>query len=358
MRNARATRRRRRGRSLPSSVRILAMGDFGDERCGVGSSLAAMARRHGTPTIIDTASHGVRRFLQEARAAARTGGICVVEYPTRSTVYQASLPLRAVALWALFGRSRLRVHLHEYRNLRRMLRWPVTASLVLVHRVVVSSPREQAAVSAALHGRIGQWCEIVVAPPTNGSAPSGADLSGLPTADAGRGGRTVGLFGMRRDDKAVDWLFAVLDSLPPDFDRLVLAGAGWEEQPWPPHLSDRFEITPLGHVAASALGTVLGTWDLALAPFDNPAHDGRMSLRTTLAFGVPTITVGPPDEDLTLRPPHVGFVPPSDVAKAVAAVLAADRSEGARQVAAFEHAAADRLEEALFGPRCGGRTTS
>lgn len=343
----RAGAARVRGASNPT----LALGDFGDDRCGVGSSVAALvARRRLEPFVIDTSRRGFGRFAKEAWKASRSGGICVFEYPTRSTVYRRSLLPRAVLLWLVFGRSRLRLHLHEYKNLRRMLKWPVTLGLPLASRVVVSGASESAAVASALRGLVSRTCEVVIAPPTNGTAPDDAQVAQLlrrtgPRTPTG----AVGVFGMRRDDKQIAWLVEVLSGLPGDLRTLVFAGAGWEDQELPAAVTARFEVVRLGHVPAESLPAILDGWDLAVAPFDNPAHDGRMSLRTTLAYGVPTITVGPPGPDLSLRPSHLRFTPPDDPGAAAEGLREADRAEGAAAVARFEDQAAVRLEEALFG---------
>jgi hypothetical protein len=325
------------------------MGDFADRRCGVGSSLAALVGDAGDVEVLDPAAIGAWRFAQRARQAARAGGICVAVYPTRSTVYRWSLPLRLLTLWWTFGRGRLRLHLHEFQHLRRMLRWPVAALLPLTHRVVVSSDSERRAVAAAWRGAVGRWCEVVVAPPTNGTAaPEGPALR--PVSRSG----TVGVFGMRRDDKPLPWLVGALGALDPSFRRLELAGGGWEGQPWPPSIRARFDVRALGHVDPEHLAAVFAGWDLALAPFSWPAHDGRMSLRTPLAYGVPTLTVGPPGPDLTLRPRHLALTPPSDPTAAALELLSVDAEAGAEEVAAFERHAAQRLLAALFAPRGAG----
>ncbi|MBA2279811.1 MAG: hypothetical protein H0W25_01050 [Acidimicrobiia bacterium] len=324
---------------------VLVMGDFGHERCGVGGSMAALVAGRTDIAVLDAAAPGRLRFLREARAAARTGAVAVAVYPTRSTVYQRDLLLRAAVVRLAFGRRRFRLHLHEYRHLRKMLRWPATIALLLPQRIVVSTESERDAVARALGGLVGRRCEVVVAVPTSGTSPTATDLEASLGPDADRD-RTVGVFGMYRDDKDLSWLLDVLGRLDRRFDRLVLAGAGWEGRQWPSEITDRYELTALGHVPRRALPGIFRSWGLAVAPLSNPAHDGRMSVRTPLAFGVPTLTVGPRDAELTLDPPHLVLVPPHDPG---AARLDVDRGEGAAAVAEFERAAGTATAAALFG---------
>ena len=340
-----SSRRSLRSLDEPSTttVGVLAMGDFGDERCGVGSSLGALARTMGHVVVLD-ANAPLRTFLRGARVAAASGAPCAAVYPTRTTVYNADLPLRLLVLRVLFGRRRLRLHLHEFERLRRKLRYPATLALLLPGRIVVSSESEATAVRAALHGWIGRHREVVVCPPTNGTAPA-ADAVAAALVPGPDRTRTVGVFGMRRADKGVDWLVDVLTRLDRRFDRLVLAGDGWDEQ-WPAAVRDRYEIEVRGHVDGDDLPELFGGWGVAVAPLWAPAHDGRMSLRTPLAYGVPTLTVGPAP-DLTLAPDHLLVVPPTDPGRIPVDI---DRRAGAQQVANFERAVAARLVAALFGP--------
>jgi len=330
---------------------VLAMGDLGDERCGVGGSLAALVARldeEGRAVIVvDTSAPGVRRFWRDARAAARSGAPCVGVYPTRSTTYELRLLWRVVALRIVFGRRRFRLQLHEYRRLRRMLRWSVTPACLLVGRVVVSSRSERDAVRSALGGLVGRRCDVVVAPPTNGTAPTDDEIVAATELDADAG-RTVGVFGMLRDDKAVQWLDDVLAGLGDRYCRLVVAGSGWDEHEWPEAVRKELEVEVLGHVPREGLAELFRTWGLAVASLWEPAHDGRMSVRTPLAFGVPTLTVGPPGDDLTLRPEHLLLRPPVEL-DTLPEFDAAARRTGAHGVDAFERAAASRLAGALFG---------
>ncbi len=329
---------------------MLAMGDLGEERCGVGGSLATLVDHLGglgrEVVVVDTSGPGVRRFWREARAAARSGAACAGVYPTRSTDYEPRLLWRVVALRLAFGRRRFRIQLHEYRHLRRKLKWPVTAACLLAGRVVVSSRSEQDALRAALRGLVGRRCDVVVAAPTNGTAATAAEVEDA-TRPAPDADRTVGVFGMLRQDKAADWLLAALDDLDPRFDRLVVAGSGWDEHEWPPSITKRYDVEVLGHVPRRDLAATFAGWGLAVSSLWGPANDGRMSLRTPLAFGVPTLSVGPFTDDLTLRPRHLLLRPPCDPSS-VPTFDAGDRRAGAGEVAAFESATADRLAAALF----------
>jgi glycosyltransferase involved in cell wall biosynthesis len=334
----------RHERSAPPTG-VVAVGDFGHERCGVGGSLASLSDSIGGVVVLDTAATGIREFTRQARAAARTGARCAGVYPSRSTVSRADLLVRAMVLRLVFGRDRFRLQLHEYRHLRRKLRWPVTLALLLPGRIVVSSATERDAVAGALRGYVGRHREIVVAPPTNGTAPSAVERVEATRPHPGRE-RVVGVFGMKRPDKNVDWLVSVLEHLDPRFDRLVLAGGGWDEQDWPPAITDRYDIDVLGHIPRNDLAALFVSWGLAIAPLWDTANDGRMSLRTPLAFGVPTISVGPRGPELTLDPPHLLLVPPVD--PATVDVDGIDRRAAAEVVAAFEQATAHRLAAALF----------
>jgi len=322
------------------------MGDFGNERCGVGSSLAALVSRLdgcGAVEVIDTSAPGLRAFVRAARAASRDGATCVMEYPTKATVMQRDLVVRALILRAVFG-QRLRFHLHEYRHLRRLLRWPLKFVALLASRVIVSHEPERVALRAALGGLVGRVTDVVVAPPTNGTAPTGSEVARALRDEPSRA-HVVGVFGMYRPDKGLDWLFDVLERLDARFDRLVLAGSGWDEVTWPEPVRRRYTLDVLGHVERADLAALFASWGVALAPLWEPAQDGRMSLRTPLAFGVPTLSVGPPTPALTLRPRHLFLVPPADPSSIPVEI---DRAGGAGDVAAFEQANAEVLASALF----------
>ncbi|MGI8663274.1 MAG: hypothetical protein ACR2LQ_08715 [Acidimicrobiales bacterium] len=325
---------------------VLAMGDFGHERCGVGGSEAIMSERLGDLDVLDTAAKGLAPFVRDARRASLTGAVCVGVYPTTMTVYRVGLLPRAVVLRALFGRERFRLHLHEYQHLRRMLRWPVTLVALLAGRIIVSSASERDALRAAARGLIGRRCTVEVAAPTNGMSPSRHDLDVALEPNPERE-RTVGVFGLCRPDKGADWLAHTLERLGPQFNRLVVAGGGWDQHDWPQEVRDRYEIELLGHVPRASLPRIFSEWRLAIAPLWGPAHDGRMSLRTPLAFGVPTLSVGPRGDDLTLDSDHLFLSPPTE--PSALELNGVDRRAGAEQVAAFEQRLAGALADALFG---------
>jgi hypothetical protein len=97
-----------------------------------------------------------------------------------------------------------------------------------------------------------------------------------------------------------------------------------------------------GHVPAAELPRVFAGWGLAVAPFWEGAHDGRLSLRTPLAHGVPTLTRPGSEGALTLRPPHLLF-DPTDVPDFDDQA----RAQGAAAVAEFEAEVTERLLRAL-----------
>lgn len=327
-------------------LRVLAMSDFGSEGCGVGGSEAVIAERSGGVTVLDTADLGLFEFIRRARhAASADGSVCVGVYPTTATIYRAGLLPRALVLRALFGKERFRLHMHELQHLRRLLRWPAELAMLLPGRVIVSSESEAAAARRSVKGWVGRRAAVRVAAPTNGTAPAAAEIDVATEPHPDRS-RTVGVFGLYRPDKGAEWLTELLDRLDPRFTRLVVAGGGWEEHDWHGSIASRYEIELLGHVPRSDLAGLFASWGVAVAPLWGPAHDGRMSLRTPLAFGVPTLTVGPAGPDLRLRPAHLLLVPPTDPGSID--IDSFDRWAGAEEVAAFERTASEALAAALF----------
>src|SRR5690606_11077448 len=117
--------------------------------------------------------------------------------------------------------------------------------------------------------------------------------------------RTVGVIGQLRPDKGEPWLLDVLARLDPRFERIEVVGRDWDLSAWPATLRDRYTVVGHGQLPAARLPEVLAGWDLALAPFAEGPHDGRLSLRTPLAHGVPTLTRGPQPPDLQLRARHL-----------------------------------------------------
>lgn len=316
----------------------LAVGDLGSERCGVGGSAGALVERSGGMLVpVDLAAP-----VESPDDLAASTAALVLAYPSASTFQRPVTARRAASLARAFRRRGLpvRIWLHEFRRLHRVHRAAVAPLLRLAtDRVVVSGDTEAAAVRRALRvvGRRG--VEVVVAPPVSPTAPS---PGATPPAAPEHRDRTVGVFGMLRPDKGPDWLASVLHRLDARFDRLELAGSGWETFAAPV----RYEVVRRGHVVVGDLPGLFAGWGLAVAPFWEDAHDGRLSLRTPLAHGVPTLTrVG---AALTLRPSHLLADGPG-VAESVPVVDDAARRAGACEVAGFESRLAGRLL-AAFAP--------
>jgi hypothetical protein len=141
----------------------------------------------------------------------------------------------------------------------------------------------------------------------------------------------------------VGWIGTALAALPPGITRLELAGSGWDDTESPPVRAD---VVRLGHVPDAELARLFARWDVALAPFADGPHDGRLSLRTPLAHGVPTVTSPPTPGALTLAVAHLHVLrgatvePPLD--------LDVDRHAAAAAVAEFEADARGRLRAALL----------
>ena len=126
-------------------------------------------------------------------------------------------------------------------------------------------------------------------------------------------------------------------------------GLDWHLSRWPASLRDRYELVLHGQVPGPEVAAVLAGWDLAIAPYEGQPHDGRLSLRTPLALGVPTLTRGPRPAHLQLRAPHLLFDDEVDIAR-LADVPIAARRQGAADVAALEERWRASLADALFGP--------
>jgi glycosyltransferase involved in cell wall biosynthesis len=284
---------------------VLVMGDFGDERCGVGSSEAVLAPQvPGGVRVLDPGAGSLWAFRKALAVAASGARGAVVVYPTVSHVERVRLIPRLLLVRRRMRRRWVRVHLHEFDRLRRRHR-PVIALMagLIADRTVVSSEREANGLRRRYRGWGGRR-EVAVVPPANGSAPSPEEARAV--IDERRPG-TVGLFGQCRLDKGQEWLLDVLAALDARFDRLEIVGRGWEVERWPAAVRDRYAITNHGQTDQTQLAKIIGRWDLALAPYHEPPHDGRLSLRTPLAHGVPTLTVGPRPEGLRLEAPHLLF---------------------------------------------------
>lgn len=303
---------------------------------------------------LDTASPGgLALFARQARDAARRSPTCVWVFPTRSIVDRPDLVLRlAVCRW-MFQHGAVRLHLHEFRRLRRKLRYPITLALALAtDRIVVSSASEAAAVRRAGFGWAARGREVRVVPPVNGTTPTDAEIDVVAGPSSADRRRTLGVFGMHRPDKGDQWLADILRRLDRRFDRVVVAGRGWEDVEWPPDLLARYEVVLRGHVERADLAAELAGWGLAVAPFTEGPHDGRLSLRTPLAFGVPTLTTATTSADrgdLTLAPSHL-FRADAVALGTLPDLTPEQRRAGAREVATFEADVTRRLAEALFGP--------
>jgi glycosyltransferase involved in cell wall biosynthesis len=325
----------------------LVMGNYRDEGCGVGSSepvVADLAPREVRP--LDPTVGSLREFRRQLRLDLDGAAGAVVAYPTLQQVERVALIPRLLLLRRRLGRRRwLRVHLHEFEKLRRRHRVAVALLVGLVaDRVVVSSAREADALRRRYRGWGGRR-EVVVVPPANGSAPPRE----LATHDAPAEGRVVGVLGQLRPDKGEAWLLDLLQRLDGRWSRVEVVGRGWDLRQWPSALQDRFELVGLGQLPAAELPAVVEAWDLAIAPFEDPPTDGRLSLRTPLAHGVPTLTRGPRPAGLQLSAPHLLFDDEVDIGR-LPDVDAAGRAAGAAAVAGLELRWRSDLSAALFGP--------
>lgn len=340
--------------SRPANRRVaLATSDLRNSACGVGNSIGALLEQLPglEPLVIDTGAPW-STFREAGRSAAGEADVVVVAYPTLSTSRRPSSLWRLAALRWWFRRGRVRLYLHEFGRLGRKHRSGVVLGLFLTDdRVVVCVPSEALAVSRAGWGLATRGQEVVAVPSINGTAPDERAVRAAFAASAAAGpdrSRTAGVFGTYRPDKGPEWLDDVLGRLDPRFDRLELVGAGWDACPLSTRVTGRYEITRLGHVPTVELPETLGRWGLAIAPFwEGGTHDGRGSLRTPLAFGVPTLTRRPAPGDLTLDVPHLHL----DDRETIAAIPETDeatRRAGAAAVAAHEAQALARTAQALF----------
>jgi glycosyltransferase involved in cell wall biosynthesis len=326
---------------------VLVMGDYADERCGVGSSepiAAALATAEVRP--VDPTVGSWLAYRRNLRAALAGAAGAVVVYPTIHQVERVALVPRLLLLrWSLGRRRWVRVHLHEFEKLRRRHRIGVALLTgAIADRVVVSSARE----AVSLRGRYRGWAGrngVAVVPPSNGSAPTTAPVDRCAPAD----GRVVGIIGQLRPDKGLPWLLDLLERLDPRYTRLEVVGRDWDLDGWPARLRERYDVVAHGQTRAVDLPGVVAGWDLAIAPFEEPPHDGRLSLRTPLAHGVPTLTRGPRPDHLRLVAPHLLFDDEVDVA-ALPDLGAHARTSGAAAVADQEQRWRADLAAELFTP--------
>ena len=326
---------------------VVVMGDFGDQRCGVGSSDSIIAEQAGAGPVLDPTRTPIGELWRQLRTAAAGADGAVLVFPTLSEVGRLDLLPKALLVRRALRHGWVRLHLHEFERLDRRQRLAVAVvAAAAVDRLVVSSAQEAAALRVRYRGWAARRAEVLVVPPANPSAPTDRPLDrSAPPAH----GRTLGVHGQYRPDKGIDWLLAVLRRIDRRYDRLVIVGRGWEAAPWPRSILDRFDISVVGQADRAELGDWFGRWDLALAPFDGPPTDGRNSLRTPLAHGVPTLTRGPRPVGLRLDPPHLLFDDEVDLTR-LPDLDAATCRDGQEQVAAFEAAVRAELVEALFGP--------
>lgn len=312
------------------------LGDLGDERCGVGRSTARLLADAAVVHLDPTVGGWLDWWRRCGDAAVRCRGLVVV-YPTASTYLQLASFVRAVLAAVRFRRRWVRTHLHEYHRYGRRHR-PFVAALAWLGRdgVVVSTEVERQALRGRWPSLLTRGRTITVVPPANGSAPQSA-----PPATRSRTG-VAGVFGMPRPDKDVSWVARTVQALPADVRRLELVGRGWDDV----QLDAPLDQVRLGHVPDRELAALFHRWDVALAPFADGPHDGRLSLRTPLAHGVPTVTSPPGAGALTLDVAHLHVLsdrtvePPLDPD--------ADRRSGAEAVAAFEADVRRRLRAALL----------
>lgn len=324
---------------------LFVLGNHGDERCGVGGGEPLVVAGRPGVVVVDPGQPSGRAFRRQVRAALPDASGAVVVYPTLDLVERLVLVPRLLWLRARLGRGRwLRVHLHEFAYLRRRHRAVVALLVGLVaDRVVVSAQREVDAARRQYRGWLARR-ELVVHPPANAMAPTGPiALSDLPPDR-----RRVGVHGSLRPDKGIDWLFAVLRRLDHRYGELEVVGRDWDVE-WPEDLRSRFSITQRGQVPKAELAAAFAGWHLAVAPFATPPYDGRCSLRTTLAHGVPTLTRGPRPADLQLAAPHLWFDDEVDVGHLPDLDPAARRA-GAEAIAHLEARWRAELRSALFEP--------
>lgn len=320
---------------MTAPVAVL-LGDLGDERCGVGRSTAALFADRDVEHLDPTAGGWLRWWRRCGEAASRCRGLVIV-YPTASTYLRFRCFLRALLAALRFRGRWVRTHLHEYHRYGRRHR-PFVAVLAWLGRdgVVVSSDVERRALQRPWPSLLTRRRAIAVVPPANGSAPT------APPRPRARTG-TAGVFGMPRPDKDVGWVARAFAALPPGITRLELAGSGWDDADAP---SVGVDVVRLGHVPDADLADLFARWDVALAPFADGPHDGRLSLRTPLAHGVPTVTSPPAAGALTLAVDHLHVLHAATIEPRLDLDL--ERDQAAAAVAAFEADGRRRLLVALL----------
>ena len=317
------------------------VGDLGDQRCGVGRSTAALLDARDDVVVLDPSRPGLRAWWSACRNAALECGAAVMIYPTRSTFERPRTFVHAYLAALAFGRKPFRTYLHEYSRFGRKHR-PFVATLAWLGSdgIIVSTQGEADALRRRWPGLLTRRRSFIVVPPVNGTAPAASQMTVSHTATG-----TAGVFGMPRPDKDIDWISKVVTSLPSSIKRLQLAGSGWETEHLPDTARRRLDVEVLGHVADGDLEDLFRQWDLAIAPFADGPHDGRLSLRTPLAYGVPTITSRPRVGELTLETEHLCF----EVDDIGRLLNSDDRGAWRRQVADYEADVRQRLRVAVLG---------
>lgn len=330
--------------TAPSFDRVLVVcGDFGDDRCGCGSSEAAFARSlERTIDVLDPLV-GPARALPTIWAARGAGTPAMIVYPSVSAQKSPRAITTLGLAVALLRPSQRVVHLHEY-VVYDELRWPWRFVLSLFGGdVVVSRASDRAALEADLGSRARRRVRVHLIPPVNATAAP----AGWERPSSGRRPGTAGLFGLWRGERGLETLLQVLRRLPPRIVELEAVGDGWRQVDWPADIRERFTITTCGRLPAADLPARIASWEVALTPLADGAHDGRMSVRTPLALGVPTVTTVRDPADLTLRPEHLILFEDRDDWQLPELSDEACR-RGARQVAEFEAGCASSMAAVLL----------
>lgn len=331
--------------TLESRRALVVCGDWALDSCGVGSSEAAMvAGYEPAPEIVDPLG-SLQATAAAIGRASRARRPIVLVYPTASTVRKVR-PLLGFLVAAVRRGTSLRIHLHEYCEFDQLRLALDTVMAIGAATVVVSAQGEAELIASSIARR---RVRVHVIPPANAATP----LATGPAAIDATGTGVVGVFGFHRPNKGIRLATEAIRALPARFGRLETMGLGWETAEWPDDIRRRVEIVDRGPLSTAELPGPFAGWELAVASFKAGATDGRNSLRSPLAHGIPTLTSVDRDEDLTLRPPHLVVVG-DDVAAAVARAtdLSTDdavRKDGAAYVHDFERRARAELCRVLLG---------
>lgn len=332
---------------------LLLISDFGNGNCGVGDSAARWVRSCLLDAdTVDPVRTNPRAVYQFARRARAQGRLALAIYPTRSSTMRPAFLIGLIAT-RLAG-CELVLHLHESKRLRSIHRLYVVAlCLCATERIICSTKSDRDYLQRRLAIRIGRRRAVVKScPPPNGTAPESRPVVRPPAAGLPVGRPiVVGVFGIPRRDKGLDMLPRFLAALAHDVERVELIGAGWNGQLATPEMRALQRLYPLvcrGFVPRDQLAAVVSEWDCAVATFSDGASDRRLSLRTPLSYGVPTISPPPvAAEDLTLRPPHLILIQPDTPPRTV---HVPPRSQlGVDWVMHYEDAVCQRLAALVAG---------